>query len=123
MSRDINDLSQEMRDKVRAWEINMRLEGIDYLITCTLRTQEEQNALWEQGRTKSGRIVTWTKTSKHLKGEAFDFVIMFQGKPDWKMIHKDLWDTAIGFGKALGLSQVIGKNGKVKEYSHLQLVG
>lgn len=130
MSRDINDLSQDMRDKVRAWEINMRLEGIDYLITCTLRTQEEQLALWKLGREwKGGKWVTtnrkaqrtWTLDSNHKRGNAFDFVIMVNGKPDWNMTHKDLWDKAVEFGKNLGMSQVIGKNGKIKEYAHLQI--
>jgi len=132
MSRDINDLDQEMRDKVSAWEVNMRLSGIDYLITCTKRTQEEQLALWKLGRAfKDGKWVTtnreaqrtWTLDSNHKYGKAFDFVILVNGKPDWRMDYKDMWNTAVEFGKALGLSQVIGRNGKVKEYAHLQLIG
>ena len=34
------------------------------------RTQAEQNALYAQGRTKRGNIVTWTKNSKHIGGNA-----------------------------------------------------
>ena len=123
MSRDINDLSQEMKDKAVSWEIKMFQAGIDYIITCTSRTIEEQRSLYAIGRTIPGKKVTWTLKSKHLTGDAFDFVIMVDGKPDWKMVRKDLWEKAVEIGKELGLSQVIGKNGKVKEYSHLQLVG
>lgn len=131
MSRNIEDLTQVMRDKVRAWEVNMKLAGIDYLITCTLRPQEEQLALWKFGRALvNGKWVTtnrkaqrtWTLDSNHKYGKAFDFVILVNGKPDWRMEQKDMWNTAVEFGKALGLSQVIGRNGKVKEYAHLQLV-
>ena len=120
-SRDIKDLSSEMRDRAAEWEIKMLQAGIGYLITCTRRTIEEQKSLYAQGRTKPGKKVTWTLKSKHINGDAFDFVIMVDGKPDWKMSHKDLWDKAIEFGKSLGLTQVIGKNGKVKEYEHLQM--
>jgi hypothetical protein len=99
----------------------MHGSGIDFIITCTRRLLKEQIELYAQGRTTPGRIVTWTLKSKHLTGDAFDFVIMVNGKPDWKMARKDLWSKAVEFGKELGLSQVIGKNGKIKEYAHLQV--
>ena len=120
MSRLISDLSLEMQPLCNQWCVKMDTAGIDYLITCTGRTQLEQEELYAQGRTKPGKIVTWTLNSKHLTGDAFDFVIMFAGKPDWKMVQKDMWTKAVEFGKELGLTQVIGKNGKVMEYAHLQ---
>ena len=122
-NRDIGALSQEMEPKCRDWCREMTAAGIDYLITCTLRTQAEQAALYAQGRTALGPIVTWTMNSKHLKGNAFDFVIMANGKPDWTMAHKDAWNKAIAIGKSHGLTQVVGKDGHVKEFAHLQLEG
>jgi hypothetical protein len=98
----------------------MDAAGIQYIITCTKRTQAEQAALYAQGRTTTGHIITWTLNSKHLTGDAFDFVIMFLGKPDWSMIYKDLWRQAVDFGLELGLSQVVGKDGRILEYAHLQ---
>lgn len=121
-SRSVMDLSPAMRQKVSMWEVNMLKDDIDYLITCTRRSLEEQKRLYAQGRTIPGKKVTWTLKSKHITGDAFDFVIMVDGKPDWKMAHKDLWDKAVEFGKNLGLAQVIDKNGKVKEYAHLQMI-
>jgi peptidoglycan L-alanyl-D-glutamate endopeptidase CwlK len=118
--RRIEVLSPTMQVKVNQWCARMDEADIDYLITCTKRTTEEQSALYAQGRTTPGKIVTWTMNSKHLTGEAFDFVIMFSGKPDWQMKHMDLWNMAVKIGKELGLVQVIGKNGKVLEYAHLQ---
>jgi hypothetical protein len=70
---------------------------------------------------RPGRIVTWTLNSKHLIGEAFDFVIMNNGKCDWSMSNREAWDTAIEVGKCLGLSQVVDSKGRVKEFSHLQI--
>jgi peptidoglycan L-alanyl-D-glutamate endopeptidase CwlK len=119
--RKIEDLTPFMQTKVNAWCARMKEAGIDYLITCTKRTQAEQQELYNQGRSTPGHIVTWTLHSKHLTGEAFDFVIMFNGKPDWSMHYKDLWDKAVAIGKNLGLVQVIGSDGKVKEMAHLQL--
>lgn len=121
MSRDPKDLSPVMYSKEQEWERQVKAAGIDYLITCTRRTQAEQEALYAQGRTKPGKKVTWTLKSRHLEGNAFDFVIMVNGKPDWAMVHKDQWDKAVEIGKSLGMSQVIGNDGKVKEFAHLQI--
>ncbi len=48
--------------------------GLDFRVTSALRTQEEQYALYAKGR--RGIIgeekVTWTITSNHTKGMAFD---------------------------------------------------
>jgi peptidoglycan LD-endopeptidase CwlK len=119
--RKIEDLSPVMQEKCKAWCAQMDTVGNDYLITCTRRTQAEQQVLYNQGRTAPGPIVTWILQSKHLTGDAFDFVIMFGGKPDWSMFHKTLWQEAIDIGKGLGLTQVIGKDGHIKEYAHLQV--
>ena len=119
--RKIEDLSPEVQEKYAKWADLMKQAGIDYIVTCTRRTQAEQDALYEQGRTTPGHIVTWTHNSKHLLGDAFDFVIMVFGKPDWNMAYKGQWDKAVEFGKECGLTQVIGKDGSVKEFAHLQL--
>jgi D-alanyl-D-alanine carboxypeptidase. len=99
----------------------MEEEGIDYIITCTRRTPQDQAILFAQGRTTPGHIVTWTLDSRHIPGEAFDFCIPVNGKIDWSMVHKDLWDKAVEIGKSLGLEQVVNKQGKVMEYAHLQM--
>jgi len=119
--RNIADLTPELQEKFKQWDSGMKLYKVDYILTCTERTLEEQEALYAQGRTAPGHIVTWTLKSKHLTGEAFDFVIMFNGKPDWMLAHKDLWDRAVEIGKSLGLTQVIGNNGAVLEFAHLQV--
>ena len=41
----------------------------------TFRTQERQNALFEQGRTQPGPVVTWTRNSNHSHGRAADLLI------------------------------------------------
>ena len=49
----------------------------DFTVTAGVRTEEEQAALYAQGRTKPGPKVTWTMNSKHRVqnsgyGEAVD---------------------------------------------------
>lgn len=50
-----------------------------------LRTIDEQNALYAQGRTKPGDIVTNAKggSSYHNYGLAFDFCLLYDGKISW----------------------------------------
>lgn len=36
------------------------------MVTCGVRTLAQQKALYAQGRTKPGPIVTWTLNSRHL---------------------------------------------------------
>jgi hypothetical protein len=128
--RNPSDLSPAMQTAYAGWEADMKVAGIDHILTCTLRLQAEQDALWAEGRelqdgvwieTDPSAVRTWTQHSRHETGDAFDFCIMVNGKCDWNMLHKDEWDKAVEIGKAHGLSQVIGKDGKVKEFAHLQL--
>ncbi len=51
-------------------------QGIDILITCGFRSNEEQTRLYNQGRTTPGNIVTYAKAgeSYHNYGLAIDFV-------------------------------------------------
>lgn len=59
-------------------------ETYPILVIEGLRTQERQDDLYSQGRTKPGPIVTWTKTSKHIEGKAVDVVLLKDGKIDWE---------------------------------------
>jgi peptidoglycan L-alanyl-D-glutamate endopeptidase CwlK len=63
----------------RAAEISSR----PFAIVQGFRTAEQQAALWAKGRTKPGPMVTWSKKSKHLKGEAIDFAALVNGKISW----------------------------------------
>ncbi|MFA5340147.1 MAG: M15 family metallopeptidase [Clostridia bacterium] len=120
-SRDPRDLSDEMYFRWSEWDKAMKSNDIDYILTCTKREKSDQETLFAQGRTKPGKIVTWTLNSKHLTGDAFDFCIMNNGKCDWSMLNKEEWDTAVELGKSLGLAQVVDSKGRIKEYAHLQL--
>jgi peptidoglycan L-alanyl-D-glutamate endopeptidase CwlK len=57
--------------------------NIFFIVTQGLRTKEEQAELYAQGRTKPGKIVTWTLNSNHLSGLAVDLAPLIDGKLNW----------------------------------------
>lgn len=95
-------------------------EGINVIITQGLRTVEEQNELYAQGRTKPGKIVTNAKGgySYHNFGLAFDFAILKDdGSVSWNVDGK--WKRVGAIGKSLGLEW--GGDWKdFKDYPHFQ---
>lgn len=82
-SRKIEDLVPQLQEKYRLFAAKMADAGLDFIVTCTYRPQVEQNALYAQGRTSPGPIVTWTRNSRHKNRRAFDFAIIKHGKPVW----------------------------------------
>jgi peptidoglycan L-alanyl-D-glutamate endopeptidase CwlK len=76
-----------------------KADGYDIKITQGRRTQQYQDELYAQGRTTPGKIVTNTRNSNHLTGNAFD--ISFVGK----IPYPDNFDWSIigAIGKILSL--------------------
>ncbi len=69
--------STEVLDPVFAQRLDRVVErmteaGYQVTITETLRTPERQQALYAQGRSDTGPVVTWTLDSRHLSGTAAD---------------------------------------------------
>lgn len=80
--RGIDKLHPELQACVNKFLAECKKQGLNVLITETLRTQKEQEALYAQGRTKPGNIVTNCKgfESPHCWGVAFDFCRNVKGK-------------------------------------------
>lgn len=116
MSRDPAELSDRMRPLWEAFDAKMKEAGIDYILTCTGRTKAEQAELYAQGRTKPGRIVTWTMNSKHIKGDAFDIAVKVNGKVSWDRINYMRPGT---IGESVGLTW--GGLWKKPDYPHFEI--
>lgn len=73
---------------VRVIERALQISKVDFKVICGVRTLAEQKALYAQGRTKPGKIVTWTLNSRHLPdpktglGRAVD---LLPAPYDWKL--------------------------------------
>jgi peptidoglycan L-alanyl-D-glutamate endopeptidase CwlK len=53
-----------------------------------VRTKARQAELYAQGRTKPGKVVTWTLNSKHIGGMAVDLAPYVNGAIDWSDLRK-----------------------------------
>ena len=126
-SRDPKLLVPELCKSYLEFDKEMEVAGIDYLITSTVRSQKEQDILFEQGRTTPGHVVTWTHKSKHIQGKAFDIVILKDGKAIWDLkvnVNKnDIPDYAEAgaIGERCGLEWGGSWTAKKKDYPHFQL--
>jgi peptidoglycan L-alanyl-D-glutamate endopeptidase CwlK len=125
MSRKIEDLKPEAQLLARAFAKKMVLAGIPFMWTCTFRSQAEQEALYAQGRTKPGKVVTWTKHSEHTKRTAFDIAILKSGQPVWDIkvdVNEDDipdYKQAGEIGEACGL--IWGGRWKPSDPCHFQM--
>lgn len=122
MSRDLNDLRPEVRPQVDAFLEQAKQDGIDLVVTCTLRSFEEQAALYAQGRTTPGRIVTRAQpgASAHNYGLAVDVVPIINGKPQWKA-EDPVWDKVGEIGQTAGLKWYGAPGAPFVEFAHFEL--
>jgi peptidoglycan L-alanyl-D-glutamate endopeptidase CwlK len=91
-SRDLRKLHYALQPLAERFLFDLKSDNIDIIVTCTYRSNDEQNALYEQGRSAPGHILTNAKggQSEHnftINGvpasKAFDIVPIVNGKCDW----------------------------------------
>lgn len=133
VSRDLADLHPDLRKRfeilVTLW--NLRYSYRRLIVTCTHRNLAAQAALYAQGRTKPGRIVTWcdgiSRKSRHnlLPAEAVDVAVrLLPGEPDvvkptvsWNVaLYRPLLSLATETGLVSG-----GSWKKSPDWPHLEL--
>src|SRR5258706_8285714 len=92
---------------------------ISFRVTQGMRTWTEQDALYAQGRTIPGSIVTQAKggESWHNLGCAIDFVPMLNNLPMWDRAYKG-WEPIINCAKSMNL--VSGSDFSKPDHPHLQ---
>ena len=127
MSRDLADLLPVVRAKAEAFLAAASAAGIDLIVTCTYRPPEEQAALYAQGRTQPGAIVTNARAGESLHNYrvALDVVPLRGGKPVWGTAGADgaLWRKVGALGEAAGLEWSGRWAGKLRETAHFQFTG
>jgi len=127
VSRKIEDLKPAVQLRARALLDAAKDAGVDLIITSTYRTAEQQAALYAQGRTKPGMIVTNARPgdSYHNWQCAFDVVPLRNGKPVWGTSGEDgmLWRKIGELGESVGLEWAGRWTGKLREMAHFQYTG
>lgn len=118
----LNKLHPSIRqDAIAAYNEAVRLtpQNVHPVIIQTLRTFEEQDLLYQKGRTRPGPKVTNAKpgTSYHQYGLALDFALQVNGKTIWE-VNKD-WMTVVNIFKKHGFES--GLDWKtLKDAPHLE---
>jgi uncharacterized protein YcbK (DUF882 family) len=109
--RDTSALVPELRQRLDRVIERMKNEyGHDVTVVETARSQERQDFLYEQGRTRSGAVVTWTRDSAHTQGEAVDVIV------------DGTWSNAEGFARLQRLAREEGlRTLGVRDPGHLEL--
>lgn len=109
MTRDEQRLAQvlpDLADRVRRVLAAMAALGFPMTVTAGLRTTAQQQALYAQGRTVPGRVVTQadgvTVRSKHQEGRAVDCAFLVDGRPSWNDALP--WGTYGSCAQAVGLT-------------------
>ena len=122
-SRKLDDLLPPVKVRTEAFIAACDGAGIDLLVTSTYRDVEAQDALYAQGRTKPGLIVTKAKggQSFHNFRCAVDVVPLVNGKPVWND-SAPIWFKVGELGKAAGLEWA-GDWKTFRESPHFQYTG
>jgi peptidoglycan LD-endopeptidase CwlK len=94
-SRKITDLSPRAQEAFAKFYLTVeRSCGLIYRVhwgvSRTLCDQEYQDWLYAQGRTRPGPIVTWTRHSDHLTGNAWDVYVFKDGVALWSIEKADV---------------------------------
>jgi peptidoglycan LD-endopeptidase CwlK len=125
-SRSLDDLSLPVREAALRLISLAQAEGMELLVYCTLRSNEEQAKLYASGRTSPGRVLTNARPgeSKHNPGElgkawAFDAVPIVAGKPAWDDEH--LLNKMGALGERAGLKWAGRWRGKLREKVHFEM--
>ena len=121
-AQKLTKVHSELARRVTAAIIDLESQGRDVRVVQGFRTYAEQNALFAQGRTEPGEIVTKARggQSNHNFGLAIDLCPFVNGDPDW---NDSQGFRAIGVaGKKQGLEWG-GDWKKFRDMPHLELPG
>ena len=122
-SRKLEDLHPKVKTLCEQFIASCDAVDIDVLITSTYRDLESQAALYAQGRTTKGNIVTNAKAGQsfHNYRVAFDFVPIVGGKAVWKDI--GAFTKCGRIAESIGLEWAGSWAGKFRELAHCQFSG
>jgi peptidoglycan L-alanyl-D-glutamate endopeptidase CwlK len=122
-SRSLDELVPPAKQRAQAFVEAAKAKGIDLLVTSTYRDHESQAALYAQGRTTPGAVVTKAKPGQswHNHRCALDVVALVNGKPVWSTTDP-IWQKIGEIGKSCGLEWA-GDWKDFKEFPHFQYTG
>lgn len=102
----------------------IEISKVDFMVVEGVRTRARQEALYAQGRTKPGKIVTWTLNSNHFpnpktgKGQAVDLLVApydWQDGPQWQAMADAMFAAAKELGVKIRWGADWDRDGKPRE--------
>ena len=96
----------------------------DFLVLEGVRTPERQRDLYAQGRTKPGKVVTWTLTSNHFKnaktgyGHAVDlcpYPVDWKDPAKFNAIYRAMMQASAELGTPIRSGMDWDRDGKLRE--------
>jgi peptidoglycan LD-endopeptidase CwlK len=119
-SRKLEDLHPVVKKMAEKFIEECAKAGVDVLIYSTYRDAASQDALFAQGRTKPGKIVTNARAGQsfHNWRCAFDFVPIVAGKARWD--DKEAYAKCGNIAESIGLQWAGRWTGKLRETAHCQ---
>lgn len=129
--RSLDDLHPQLKPICQQWLDTCHQQSINTVVYFTWRSVVEQDALYAQGRTTPGKIVTNAKggQSKHNftlpdgtpASKAYDWFIQnSNGTANWNPRCTE-WQTAVVIGKKLGLEWGGDWMGTLQDVDHFQI--
>lgn len=125
-SRDLKELHPLALAKFQEFLDLAKHQGLDVLVTSTYRSIDEQNLLYEQGRSSPGKIVTNARggESFHNFRVAIDIVPLRSGKPLWDVYDSNAkllpeWKLLGDIAESLEIEWA-GNWRRFREYAHFQ---
>lgn len=119
----LKEVHPKLAERVRSMAEVLLGESIEIQVTQSLRSCKEQAALYAQGRTAPGSIVTNAKPghSWHNFGLAVDVAPFNGGIPDWNANHP-VWKRIVAVGQSVGL--LPGSSWRTfPDWPHFQMTG
>ncbi len=123
MGRRLEELQPVVEKAARAAVQECEQSGLPVLITCTYRSDAEQEALYAQGRTKPGPKVTNARAGQsfHQWRVALDLYPLVNGKPDFSGRSPN-WHKIAAVFKKHGFEWAYEWK-RFKEMPHFQMTG
>ncbi len=119
MSRELSLLHPGTRRKVTAWLDECRSKGYNVLVYETFRTEAEQDALYAQGRTKPGSVVTNASGASYLSCHQWGIAVDFCQNKAGDMYPEPFMTEVAGIAKRHGLDWGGGWT-SLRDKPHLQ---
>lgn len=114
-NKDIESLQPIAQKACKFFLDECKNRNIPIFITETHRSQARQNYLYEQGRTRPGKVITWTRNSNHTSGYAWDIAV----SPPNELYDSNIIAKAGAVAKELGIEW--GGTWKEKDTPHFQI--